>query len=330
MNHTPKVAFIVVCWNNHDLLGECFDSIKSQTYKEHITVMVDNGSSDDSVSFTKLHFPEVHIVESNNNLGFARGNNLGIRTALEKYPSIEYFVFLNTDARLSANWLSVLVEFAKNKPRLALMQSTTLDYYDHNITDSTHIYISQNGAGTQSGWRKPARGDKGPRKVFGVNAAAAIISRNYVEKQPFRNLFDETMFMYLEDVDLSARATVMGWDNYHVPGTFAYHMGSATSGKNPGYSLYMTYRNNVAVLFKNLPFTMLVKMLPSVLMSDYRTIRHLFTTNRGRLSIKIIKGRIMGVLRLPLYIPGIIKMHPARKKIDKNYLWLLMKSGEIY
>lgn len=324
----PKVAFVLVCWNNADLLAECFESIAEQDYDGHVTIMVDNGSKDESVGLTNKNYPWAHVLEAGQNLGFAKGNNKGIVYIREKYPTLEYIVFLNTDARIGGNWLTTLLRFAEQKPKGALFQSTTLDYYDHNIIDSTHIYISRNGSGTQSGWRRPFIGIKGPRKVFGVNAAAAMISCNFIDQQPFKTVFDETMFMYLEDVDLSARATVMGWDNYLVPDTLAYHMGSASSGKNPGFSLYMTYRNNIAVLCKNIPTRMLLRMIPRIILSDYHTIRHLRNTNRNAYIPKILKGRIVGVIRLPLYFKQIVKMKSYRKQVSLQYLWAIMRIGE--
>jgi len=324
----PKVAFILVCWNNQDLLDECFDSIAAQTYKNHITVMVDNGSKDDSVLATRKAHSWVDVVEARANLGFAKGNNRGINHAFSKHKDIDYLVFLNTDARLAKDWLDVLIKFAVQKPKGALFQSTTLDYYNHNIIDSTHIYISRNGSGTQASWRASFRGFKGPRKVFGVNAAAAMISRRFLDEQPFAGIFDETMFMYLEDVDLSARATVMGWDNYLVPGTLAFHMGSVSSGKKPGFSLYMTYRNNIALLAKNLPLSMLVSMAPSMIRSDYHTIRHLRRIGQGDGVPKLIKGRIVGFIRLPLYSRSIWLMRRHRNSVSKHYLWHLMHHGE--
>ena len=328
MNSDPKVAFIIVSWNNSDLLPECFESIEKQSYKNHITVLVDNGSKDDTVSMVKEKYPKVELIDAGTNLGFAKGNNRGIEHALKQYPSLEYCVFLNTDARLRDDWLGVMLDFAKRKPKLALAQSITLDYYDHRIIDSTHIYISQQGAGTQSGWRNPFRGYKGPRRVFGVNAAAALISCQFISSQPYEHLLDETLFMYLEDVDLAARATIMGWECYSVSGTEAYHMGSASSGKNPGYSLYMTYRNNLAVLYKNLPLTIFLKIIPKLIISDYYTIRHLRTLKKGYLAKQIIKGRLVGLLRLPLFIGSAIKIRHYRYAIDHTALWDLMRTGE--
>jgi GT2 family glycosyltransferase len=272
------------------------------------------------------NFPNVHIIEPGWNTGFAKGNNIGIRQALQD-PEVGYLALLNSDARLDKDWTKQIVTFAECKPQAALLQGTTLDYYNHAIIDSTHTYISFNGQGTQGRWRHYYQGEVGPKKVFGVNAAACIITRAFVEAQPFTNeLFDERMFMYLEDLDLCARATVMGWDNYLVPAARAYHMGSASSGKNPGFSLYMTFRNNSAMLFKNLPMGMIVRMAPHILRGDLDTVRVLRRMGKKQAAGKVIKGRLLGLLRVPLYI---VKRRKVSKQtnIPKAYLWRLMRGG---
>ena len=321
-----KTCFVVVGWNNKAILGECFESIFNQTYPEIHVIFVDNGSSDDSVAFVKGSYPQVEIIEPGYNSGFAKGNNIGITKALADL-SVEYIVLLNSDARLAPDWTTKLIEFARQKPKGAMFQSITLDYYNHDVIDSTHIYISRNGQGTQGGWRFYYKSELGPRRVFGVNAAACMISRRFLDRQPFNDeIFDETMFMYLEDIDLAARAILLGWDNYLVPDTRAYHMGSASSGKNPGFSLYMTFRNNSAVLFKNLPLGMLIKMWPKIIRGDIDTIKTLRRTNRKPAVWKVVKGRIAGLLRLPLFIRKRRVMRQL-SRIENDELWSLMRKG---
>ena len=118
-----------------------------------------------------------------------------------------------------------------------------------------------------------------------------MYSRNFIEKQPFDEFFDESLYMYLEDVDVAVRATVMGWDNYIVPGSKAFHMGSVSSGKNPGFSLYMTFRNNSSVLFKNLPSIILIRLLAKLIKGDIDTIKVLWRTGQKKSVKKVIEGR---------------------------------------
>lgn len=320
-----KVAFIVVGWNNLDILPECFESISLQSYRQNDIYYVDNDSKDSSVEWVRKKYPSVHVIEPGYNTGFAKGNNIGIKKALED-PEVGFIALLNSDARLDRDWTKCIVEFARLKPRAAELQGTTLDYYNHNIVDSTHIYISFNGQGTQGNWRHYNQDELGPKKVFGVNAAACIITRAFIEAQPFSELFDEQMFMYLEDLDLSARATVMGWDNYLVPSARAYHMGSASSGKNPGFSLYMTFRNNSALLFKNLPLKMIIRMAPHILRGDIDTVRALRRMGKPQAARKVVKGRFLGLLRLPLYVSKRRKLQRIAN-IPSGYLWHLMRVG---
>lgn len=327
-NASPRVAIIIVSWNNKDILPDCIQSIRDQTYTNHDTFLIDNDSKDGTAEFVTSKFPEVALIKGGSNLGFAKGNNVAIKFALEQRDDYKYFVLLNTDARLHSTWIDRMVGFAELKPTGAIYQSVTLDYYDTSIIDSTHIYISKSGQGTQGNWRRPFTGQLGPQRVFGVNAAAAMISRAFLDAQPLDHVFDEHMFMYLEDVDLCARATVMGWDNYLVPGAEAYHMGSVSSGKNPGFSLYMTFRNNSAMLIKNLPLSMLFKILPKVIRGDYFTIKHLLKTGRARGAVKVVKGRFVGLLRLPLYLADARTMSRYRA-IDEDYLYSLMERGYI-
>lgn len=324
----PQTAFIVINWNNEELLKECLESISQQSQKDYRTILVDNGSHDNSIAAARKVMSDLTILDTGVNNGFARGNNIGINEAL-KDPTIRYIALLNTDARLDKDWLKYILEFCKNKPNAALLQGTTLNYFDHRTIDSTHLYVTRGGQGAQGNWQEVYIEESGPKKVFGVNAAACLITRDFIEGQPYKNLFDESFFMYLEDVDISSRATIMGWDNYLVPGARAYHMGSASSGGNAGYSsygLYMTFRNNLAMLVTNFPISILVRLMFKIPLTDYRTIRHLWRQGNKEAARKVLAGRLVGVCRSPYYILKRWKM-TGKRQIDPSYLWLLMKQG---
>lgn len=328
MNETKtKVAFVVVGWNNKKLLRECFDSIHSQTHKNIIVVYVDNNSSDGSVKWVEENYPSTIIIAQSKNTGFAKGNNRGLKEALTD-PEVKYVGLLNTDARLEPAWVKKIIDFAELKPKGACFQGTTMDYYKRQVIDSTHIFTSINGQGTQGNWRHYYINEIGPKKVFGVNAAACLISKKFIESQPFGDeLLDETMFMYLEDVDLAARATIMGWDNYLVSGARAYHMGSTSSNsRSSTFSLYMTFRNNTGMLFKNFPVKLLWRIFPKLIRGDIDTMRTLWRTQRKKAIWAVAKGRVVGLLRLPLFITKRIKLS-RKRDIDNEYLWLLMREG---
>jgi len=318
-----KVAYVVVAWNNKGLLKECIDSIHAQGHQKHKIILVDNDSKDGTITYIHENYPDIEVLEQTKNYGFAKGNNIGIKKALED-SEVKYVVLLNTDARLGPNWADTLVAFAQQKPQAAMLQTITLDYYDHGIIDSTHVYLSRLGQATQGSFRRPIpyNFDIAPQKVFGCNAAAMLITRAFIEAQPFKDFFDETMFMYLEDVDVAARATIMGWDNYVVPHARAYHMGSASSGSNPSFSLYMTFRNNSSLMVKNLPLLLLIRQLITI----PKSIRHLKRIGKKEDAKYIIKGRLASLKYLPIFM---IKRRKLKKyrTIDTDYLWCLMRRG---
>ncbi len=321
----PKVALIVLSWNNADILPACFDSIQALDYPHIKTVLVDNASTDNSVEMTRNKYPWVEIVESPRNGGFTEGNNIGIRHAL-KDEDIQYIGLINSDATLDTAWLSTIVRFACNKPKGAFYQGMTLDYYNHSVIDSTHIYVAENGQATQGSWRDAYVGERGPLRVFGVNAAACLIARDFIESQPFDNLFDESFFMYLEDVDMALRACLLGWDSYCVPGATAYHMGSASSAENPTFSLRMTYRNNLPLLFKNLPIKMFLQIIPRAFKSDILTTRLLLRRGQAKGARALWKGRMIGLLRVLLYLSAHNTMQ-RNSVVDRDYLQKLMCKG---
>lgn len=325
MKSDKTVYFIIVGWNNRDLLAECFESLYRQRGIIPKVIYIDNDSNDGSEAFVKEKFKDVQVIQSGSNLGFAKANNIGIRIATEQ-TDCDYVALINSDARVSPDWAKELITFVSDKPKFALVQGLTVDYFDNQIVDSTHIYVSQYGQATQSGWRMYNNENFAPLSVYGVNAAACLISTDFISKQPLAQFFDERMFMYLEDVDVATRAVVNGWRNYFVPAAVAYHMGSASSSKNPGFSLYLTFRNNACLLIKNFSLRILLKMLPKIIKSDYHYVKHLLDLKKTNLAYLVIKGRFIGLGRAILYLPKRRKLRKQQRVTD-DYIWQLMIDG---
>src|SRR5690606_11173186 len=101
-------------------------------------------------------------------------------------------------------------------------------------------------------------------------------------------------------------------------GARAYHMGSASSSKNPGFSLYYTFRNNSGMLVKNLPLVILMRMFPKVLRGDLDTVKTLWRTGRKKLIIHVIRGRLVGLAQMPSYLH---KRHKVKRLMDRKLLW---------
>lgn len=323
-----KVGVAIVCWNNKNILPQCLDSVREQTYKKIKTVVLDNNSTDHSVELLKNHYPWVDIIKSSTNTGYAKGNNLIVKHFMRD-PNIKYIALLNSDASLDKCWVEKLIQFIERHESVACVQGLTLDYYSHDIVDSTYIYINHKGQAIQAGYRQPLKDvELVNRKVFGVNAAACMVTRSFLDSQPFDDLFDEEFFMYLEDVDLAARAVVLGWNNYCVPEAIAYHMGSASSSKNPGYSVYMVNRNRLPLLFKNLPFSMIIKILPNMLVADSLELYRIARGKNYSTLKNFILGRLKGIIITSAFLKK-RKVVTANSTTNHSYLWRLMKNGTV-
>lgn len=325
-NHKGQVlvTFIVLGWNNKPLLDNCFKSIQKQTYKKISIIYVDNDSSDGSLEHVKKKYPKVSIIDAGKNLGFAVGNNLGIVRALQN-RQCRYVVLLNTDARLAADWLAALVPFAQQHTRGASFQSPTLDYFNHKLLDSRGIKIDRKGRAIQLGHRENVAKQE-TKRVFGVNAAAALYSRAFLEAQPFgKDYFDSDLWMYLEDVDFAARATVMGWENWFVNKSCAYHMGSASSSNNPGFSVFLIYRNNFLMLVKNLPLGVLIRVIPGAIVTDLKTLGQLLRSKNFATAKAILRGRLYSLPLLPKFYSKRRQLKPCRK-ISRGLLRQLMNA----
>jgi GT2 family glycosyltransferase len=327
MSLKPKVVVVIVTWNNKDIVDIPLKSLASQNYNNFVTLIVDNGSSDNTLDYVKKKYPPVQTIDAGKNLGFAAGNNLGIKEAVGKYGA-DYVVLLNSDAWLSADWLSIVVKFAQTKPHLACAQGLTLKLGNPSRIDSTHIYLSQNGQATQAHHDQPNILPRYTKRVFGVNAAAALYSAKFIKSQPFEDFFDKDFFMYLEDVDVIMRATIMGWQNYFVGDAIAKHVGSASSaGSN--FSLKMTFRNNFPMIVKNMPLRLIIKLVPKLIRSDLETIRHLARQKRWSAALRIPEGRVLGILLLPKMIFKRFELRKYRHSVDSKYIWQLMRWGYI-
>lgn len=324
-----SVAVIIVCWNNLDLLEECLGSVRTQTFPHFRirTYVVDNGSSDGSVEYLRQQ-SDVEVLEVGWNSGFAMANNTAIRAAFSD-PNIEAVVLLNTDARIAPDWIQTVFAFASSRPHGASFQSVTLDHQAPHIIDSHHVFLDRRLQARQGNQGDTFADQFSSRQVFGVNAAAALYTREFIDAQPFPHLFDERMFMYLEDVDVAARALVMGWENWFVAGTHATHIGSATTKtRSSGFALEQTWRNQTILLLTNFGWSTLSQRLGGLLSADRDAIRHLRHHHATEEFAALWRGRFRGLGLIPYALRRRKTLNPFRRFSDPE-VELFMTTGTL-
>jgi GT2 family glycosyltransferase len=169
---------------------------------------------------------------------------------------------LNNDTEAHPQWLEELVAAMEANPDVGFAASKMLDFRDRTLIDSIGDGLTWYLRPYKIGCRERDRGQHdAPQRVFSACAGAAIYRREAFDTV---GLFDETFFAYLEDVDWSFRAQLAGFPCLAVPRAVVYHIGSATSGRESPFVQYLTHRNRVYLLAKNVPLSLLRRHLPKV------------------------------------------------------------------
>ena len=271
--NAPLFSVIILNWNGRRLLEECLSSIRSQTFRDFETIVVDNGSTDGSVDWVKERSAEsVSTVALPSNLGFAGGNNAGIRVARGRYV-----ILLNNDTAVDPGWLAALAEAVRRHPDAGMFTPKILNYYRRDEIDNTGHLIYPDGLARG---RDRLEKDDGRFDAEGENlwpsGCAGVYKREMLDRI---GLLDESFYAYGEDVDLGLRARWAGWSCFYVPAAVVYHKYSATTGAYTSQKAFLVERNRIWILFKNFPIR---EILLSPLRTGYRYAYHLTGALTGR------------------------------------------------
>jgi hypothetical protein len=233
------VAVIVLNWNGRDDSIACLESLEKVTYPDFDVMLVDNGSADGSVAAIRGRFPRLEIVETGRNLGYAGGNNAGIRIALDR--GVDYVLLLNNDTVVHPSLLDVLVAAAERCPEGAIFGARIF----HQAEPSRVWY---GGAMWHDRWMRfqhvddEAQVRTDERGVAPVDYACgcALLARSAVLRKV--GLLDPRFFLTYEDTDLCFRARRAGFTCYYVPGAVLWHKISTSFGgaESPLFVYFMT------------------------------------------------------------------------------------------
>jgi GT2 family glycosyltransferase len=258
----PFVSIITVNLNGRIWLENCLKSIFQSDYplSKMQIILVDNGSTDDSVNFVKREFPTVKIISLNKNCGYAQGNNMGFKSSTG-----DLILLLNNDTILRKNTLKIMInEIEKIKdagilqPKIILTGNRGLDACGAFLTNTGFLY--HYGIGENP--KDPAYNKKIP--VFSVKGACMLVKREVIGKI---QLFDDDFFAYFEESDFCHRAWIAGYRVYYAPKAVMYHKRGATAEKLgqekiPPWLHFHSYKNRICSHIKNLSSKELIKMLP--------------------------------------------------------------------
>ncbi len=207
-----KASVIVITYNGRHHLDACFSSLEKQTVDAYETILIDNGSQDDSADFVRRKFPRVTVIQSETNLGFAGGNNLAAKAATG-----DVLVFLNDDTEVDPHWIERLLTPFDSDPRVAISGCKMIDFFDRDV--EIRVLCDLFGSAINRGVPRTPNSD-GYEDVFYVPGFALAIRRSV-----FREVggFDDSYFMFAEDIDLDWRVLLAGYRMVAVRNAVVYH-----------------------------------------------------------------------------------------------------------
>jgi GT2 family glycosyltransferase len=291
-NLWPKVTVVIVNWNGEHFLERCLSSLMTQTIAPHEIILVDNASSDASLCVAR-RFPSVRVLPQDKNCGFARGNNLAIKSAAIES---EWIALLNPDAFAEPRWLEALLSAVHDYPAFDIFGSKLVNAINPAVLDGAGDAYHISGLVWRIGHNaRLLPVSEKVREIFSPCAAAAIYRRSALLEV---GGFDEDYFCYVEDVDLGFRLRLAGYRCLYVPMSIAHHVGSATTGgKHSDFAVYHGRRNLVWTYVKNMPGALFWLLLPLQLLLNLITIGVFTVRGQRQVILKAKRDAVKGLTR---------------------------------
>lgn len=280
------VSIIVLNHNAGQLLIDCIDSIFKTKGYEYEIILVDSASTDASHKKCKEKFPNIKLIESKENVGYCKGNNIGIKVAKGNF-----ILVLNPDTKVSSNWLAELFNAYENNGE-ALFQPKLLTLENDKLFNSAGNIIQTFGFGYSRGKGLEDSGQFDEQEEIGYASGACLFFPSSIIKKI--GFFDPFLFVYHDDLDFGWRARQVGIKSYYVPKSIVYHAGSYYYKWSP-LKFYLLERNRLYCLLTHYSKKTFYRMLPILLVVEILVLIYYFSKGLVREKIRgyrsIIKNR---------------------------------------
>ena len=324
-----KTAVVVLNWNGKAWLEKFLPNLVNHS-QEATVFVADNASTDNSVDYVKINFPTVKIIVNASNGGYAKGYN-----DVLKQIDAEYFVLINSDIEVTAGWLSPIIALMDNDKQIAACQPKMLDYNNKTKFE----YAGASGGFIDNLGYPFCRGrifddleeDNGQYndaiEIFWATGACLIVRVEYYNAI---GGLDEDFFAHQEEIDLCWRMKNKGYKIMVEPKSVVYHVGGGTLNAGSPLKTHLNFRNNLFMLFKNLPTSSLFTTIPMRLVLD--GVATLTFLNKGK-GLEHVLAIAKAHFSFYFAIPNLIS---KRQKINqKNSLvgkmnWSILVKNKMY
>lgn len=281
MINYPKVSVVILNWNGRFFLEKFLPSVYNSTYPNIEFVIGDNGSTDDSLDFVKANYPQIRIIQNDQNYGFAGGYN----KVLEQVQA-DYYILLNSDVEVTTHWIEPVIEMMERENYVAAQPKIRAFH------KKTHFEHAGGAGGYLDKWGYPfCRGrilhvteeDRGQydteEEIFWATGAALFIkSSAWREAQGF----DADFFAHMEEIDLCWRLKRLGHKIGYCPKSTVYHVGGGTLQTSNPKKTYLNFRNNLFMLHKNLPLGQALGIIFIRFWLDLLALIHFLVQGKGK------------------------------------------------
>jgi GT2 family glycosyltransferase len=281
----PEVSIIIINYNAGPYLKQCLQSVWEQTFTDYETIVVDNASADNSLS-TVAEDKRLTIIRNNQNLGFATAQNQGMRLARGRY-----LMPLNFDIILAPTFLQEMVAAIEQSEQIGAVSGKLLRMQPNGQPtgriDNAGLLMPRSRFPVHRGAGEIDRGQYDqPALVFGAMGAAALYRREMLDDIAYQGqFFDESFFMWYEEIDLDWRARLRGWDCLYTPAALAYHVGDAHGHGRSRFGAEVSMRNRWRTILSNeCPRCLLINW-PWLIAEEIFLLRHVLV--RGWLTAYI-------------------------------------------
>lgn len=251
LQHFPKVVIVILNWNGKKWLEQFLPSVCATTYPNHEILVVDNGSTDDSVAFLSQVYPQVRTLPLDQNYGFTEGNNRAL-------PVVDapYYVLLNSDVEVTPDWLTPLVELAESDPSIASVQPKLLAFHEKQAFE----YAGAAGGYLDAFAYPFCRGRifdvvendeqqyNEVAEILWATGACCLIRKSVTDQI---GLFEPSFFAHMEEIDFCWRAKNFGYKVMYQPQSVVYHVGGGTLNKVNPFKTFLNVRNSISMMFLN-------------------------------------------------------------------------------
>ena len=264
-NPLKEVAVVILNWNGKHWLEKFLTNVIKNSPEADV-IVIDNGSTDDSIHYLESNFPFTQIIKLDENYGFCGGYNQGLISLAHKY-----FLLLNSDIEVTENWLSPLLFTIKSENTIGIVQPKILDYKNKSkfeYAGASGGYIDRFGYPFCRGrifdsLEEDNFQHQSVEEVVWASGASLLIKSDV-----WRSLkgLDEKFFAHMEEIDLCWRAQNYGYKVMVNPGSTVYHYGGGTLPKNDPRKTFLNFRNGLYLMYKNLPtrqliFTLFIRLI---------------------------------------------------------------------